>query len=267
MSAPRNLLGGEVASWAGNALQIECAFTEADEKTIITDVSAADSVTVEIYASQTAGADLLASVTVDAADINQTLVQANFDAGTDQHLTASFTAAETALNLAGATSLTCWLVISMLPTGPGATPVTVYAGAIKFFEDVTPAAGAIYANGNKVASGTAYTGGSYTLTGLTPTRIYKWTKVGGISITVDGVTYTSSAVFEAPASGEITMTGTGTATITDTITYCTVLPSDIADARYQMTGGNQFTTFEMFDFGTNAYRTVRLNNGSIEVAP
>lgn len=124
----------------------------------------------------------------------------------DQLCVFQFPASQTNLATANGGSTNYWMLV---------TAVTVSGNFIVLGSGTLTAidsgqATGTAASGNVVPSGASYSGGSYTLTGLTPGFAYYWVK-GANDATAPGLTATGTFI---PSSSSATLTGTGSDTIT-----------------------------------------------------
>lgn len=228
-----SLISAPPRTFRSDPLRIELGLLESDAVTVIEDVSAVDSVTVEIREEQDEDALVLATVTVGSGSIEQALEQADWDDGSDQHLVAEFSSADLNLDLGDAESAEFWLHIYAVPTDNAANKITIYSGPIRFYEPpVAPATGPI-SGGSIIPGGAAYDGsGNYTLSGLTVGRTYTWTAGANDNSCINGAeTLTGSGNFIAQATS-VTLTGTPSATITATVRSTVYLTAAEQDARY-----------------------------------
>ncbi|MEI7730185.1 MAG: hypothetical protein WCO56_11475 [Verrucomicrobiota bacterium] len=263
-----SLTGQQPGFWRGNDVRFEVALLEADGETVITNISALASLTVEILSGQAAAPTILATGTVAAADMNQALSQAAWDDGSSQHAVVAFSNLESALDLGGAASRTFWLAISYLTNGSPARRITIYGGPLTVFEDGTPSGGPVIAGGTLVPVGAVFQAGDlYVLEGLTPGRAYSYYRgandikllnpgTGGQEV-VDGA-------FVA-ADTYVTLLGTQLQPVTAVVRAEAYFTAEQSDARYQQLGGTEFVWLRLQDVATGQYRTVRVNNGVLVV--
>lgn len=221
------------ATFRNDPLRFEIGLLDSDAATVVEDVAALDSVTVEIREEQDEDALVLATVTVAAASIEQALAQADWDDESDQHLVAELDSADLNLDLGDQPSAEFWLHIYGIPTDTAANRITIYSGPIRFHEPpVAPATGPI-SGGSIIPGGAAYDGsGNYTLSGLTVGRTYTWTDGSADISCVNGAeTLVASGNFIAQATS-VTLTGTPGAVITATVRSTVYLTAAEQDARY-----------------------------------
>jgi len=134
LDAPQDTLTGLTpAFFRGNDLKIEFALFN---KGILQDVTNIASVTLEIKASDEvftppdAGTPPLMTKTVAAVNLNTSLNITNWNAGTDQHGTLSFSATEA--NIAAGPQ---WMSLWALTTDSPGKVITIAAGPLRILED------------------------------------------------------------------------------------------------------------------------------------
>lgn len=228
-----SLISAPPRTFRSDPLRIEVGLLESDAETVIADVSAIDSVTVEIREEQDEDALVLATATVGSGSIEQALAQADWDDESDQHLAAEFNSSDLNLDLGDADSKEFWLRIYAVPVDNASNRITIYSGPIRFYEPpVAPATGPI-SGGSIIPGGAAYDGsGNYTLSGLTVGRTYTWTTGASDVSCINGAeTLVVSGNFIAQ-SPSVTLTGTPSATITATVRSTVYLTAAEQDARY-----------------------------------
>ena len=131
VALPSNL---DIASWRGNALDLEVAIYDADGVAGITDIT---SVNVKVQSSQTVNTTLMDS-TVAAASMDAALTAATWTDGTAQHATLAFTNAQANLTITDALQ-EYWIVFSALMSD--SSTVTLAAGKFILHEDIDTTAG------------------------------------------------------------------------------------------------------------------------------
>lgn len=230
---PDLLTNSPPRTFRNDPLRIEVGLLEDDADTVIANVAAIDSVTVEIREEQDEDALALATVTVGSGSISQALEQADWDDESDQHLVAEFSSAELNLDLGDEPSAEFWLHIFAIPTDNAANKITIYSGPIRFYEPPVPPATGPISGGSIIPGGAAYDGsGNYTLSGLTVGRTYTWTDGAADISCVNGAeTLVASGNFIAQATS-VMLTGTPSATITATVRATVHLTAAEQDARY-----------------------------------
>jgi hypothetical protein len=124
---PTDLIAS-LSFWRGNDIKVDAAVYF---KSVPLELSNIASLTLQIKLQQNPTAGALAETTVEAADIDTSISDAAWLAGTEQHASFVFSSAQTNLDLGGGSSRQFWLVLSGLTNEGntvtyGATPVNVY---------------------------------------------------------------------------------------------------------------------------------------------
>lgn len=119
--------------WRGTDVQFEIGFTKGGE--LIDDLSNFSAISLEVLAATRTGAPLMAAST---ASFTTGFTLDQFNAGTHQHLTITFTNGETALSLNSKTTEQFWLGIHGVTTDSPTRRVTFGGGTLDVEEDGVP---------------------------------------------------------------------------------------------------------------------------------
>lgn len=232
-------LGGPVKFWRGNPVRFQLLLNSNGE---IVDIDQFASITVEVFASQAENLSPIMSATVakDATGWDSGCTAEEWEARTSAHAYVDFSAAETLLDLDGATSAGFWIVVSAAPLADTAQPVTFGGGTLTVHEDATPgsATGAIQP-GTVIPNGATYNGsGAYTLT-VTAGRVYEWEPGANDSNLVNGsVTLTVAGTTTALGSS-VVLHGTANAAVTATVRVGGFYTADDVESLYaRVTAGS-----------------------------
>jgi hypothetical protein len=225
------LTGRTPAMWRGNDIDVQIGLFR--NGALITDIDALDSITVSIRAASKTGA-ILATKTIAYADINRACSASQWTAGTAQHAVASFLNTETRFTLT-ADPTSFWMVVTAL-TGTG-KELTLGGTVLSVWQDgagsdeTSPVVGANLIPGGAVYSG----GGTYTFSGATVGKVYRWTKgVNDTNIVDTPNTYTITNTIFTALNTSFTLNGTPGAAVTAELRWPDYYTADESDARYEL---------------------------------
>jgi hypothetical protein len=225
------LLAGTPRHWRGTDLAIEFALFWSED---LVDVSLFSSVTFDVRPFENRIGNLLISKTLAAADLNIALTPEQWEDGSSQHGLISVLAADTNLDLNGATQKDFWFVFSAITNTVPARQVTLGGGKLTVLEDGsltdevnTPALGS-----NLIPIGAVYDGGGHYVLPTVQDRVYDWGKnAADTSLTNGTQVLNASGTFTAQGA-TVTLTGTPFALITATLRNPKFFTAEESDARY-----------------------------------
>jgi hypothetical protein len=226
------ITGGTPRFARGDDMQIEFASAiTVDEVTSLLDVSNYSIVTFTVKERDDRGGANLMEKSIGLVDLNLTLTQEQWDAGTHQHGIITFSAAETRLELGGANEKTFyWSLVVTTSTG---TTLTIGDGEVTLYSNGRSGEIALPPLGSSlVPIGQTYSGaGAYVLNGLTVGRIYSWEKSANDTNLVNGTeTMTSTGYFQAQGTS-VTLNGTVSALITALVRWPRIYIAEEIEAK------------------------------------
>ncbi|HUS37375.1 MAG TPA: hypothetical protein VM680_18655 [Verrucomicrobiae bacterium] len=222
--------GESPRAWRGTDFQFELAF--AFQGALVTP-SNFDSITITVKDAKDRRGPKLMEKIMSAADINTDLEEAQWTAGTHQHVTVPFTAAETALDLGNADEKEFFLSVIGITAAGRRVPL----GTAKFTleddgtsgSDITPPLGS-----SIVPLGQAYSGaGSYILT-TEAGKTYYWIKGANDTSISNGTQTLTASGYISSIGTTLTMVGTASALISALVRWPGIL---IAEETYALVAG------------------------------
>lgn len=170
--------------------------------------------------------------TVSSANITTGMTLAQWNAGTHQHASFRFSAAESTLPLAGAAAVNFWMVV--YGTLTDAAQFTAGCTVLQVKEDrINPATQGPVQAGNIIPALAEYDGsGEYALTTVAG-RNYRWDKGANDTNLVNGTeTITTSGTVFIAQGASCTLNGTAEELVTAVVRLNPFLTADECDARY-----------------------------------
>ena len=219
--------------WRGNDIKIEAAFFENDA---LVDVSCFDSVNLVIKDPDDLGGANIYEETVAYADINRSLVLANFTAGTDQHATFEIATSNSRFDMQGANTRKLWLVFYALTTDTPAKEITLGATLLTVHED---GAGTLenspVVGDSLIPNGAVYDGSGNYVLAVTANKVYTWEKgANDTQIDNDGNVITTTETRFTAGTTEVTLSGTPDALVTAMVYRPSYYTAEESDARYTL---------------------------------
>ena len=225
------LTGTNPSFWNGADVEFQVAFFRGNA--LVTDIANYSTVSLAVKAATAAAtASPYMEKTVSSGSITTGLTLADWNAGTGQHCSFRFSAAEATLPLGGLASVNFWIVI--YGTLTDAAQCTFGCSLLQVKEDrINPPTNGPVQAGNIIPALAAYDGsGEYTLTTVAG-RNYKWTKGADDTNLVNGTeTITTSDTTFIADGTSVTLNGTPEALVTAVVRLNPFLTADECDARY-----------------------------------